>query len=164
MPVLKNGSRNTKHLAHTSLARPVLEYESACWFPCWEGQINVLDWKRKKAVQFTNHTKVSAWENLAQRRTIARLCALFKACSGERASKAIRDKLRGPCYLSRINHVGKIRDRKQRKVIGKYSFVNRTIRNWNQLPAEELGTFPFKPKIFRHRFKTAIINGIKRKE
>jgi len=66
--------------------------------------------------------------------------------------------------LSKINHVGKIRDRKQRKDIGKYSFVNRTIRNWNQLPAEELGTFPFKPKVFRHRIKTAIINGIKRKE
>jgi hypothetical protein len=32
-------------------------------------------------------------------------------------------------------------DRKQRTVIGNYSFVNRTIRNWNQLPAEELGTF-----------------------
>jgi hypothetical protein len=33
--------------------------------------------------------------------------------------------------------------------IGKYSFINRTIKNWNQLPAEGLGTFPFKHKIFR---------------
>ena len=30
--------------------------------------------------------------------------------------------------------------------IGKYSFVNRTIKNWNQLPAEVLGAFPCKPK------------------
>jgi hypothetical protein len=29
-------------------------------------------------------------------------------------------------------------DREQRTDIGKYSFVNRTIRNWNQLPAEAL--------------------------
>jgi hypothetical protein len=26
--------------------------------------------------------------------------------------------------------------------IGKNSFVNRTIENWNQLPAEVLGTLP----------------------
>jgi len=42
-----------------------------------------------------------------------------------------------------------IRDRKQRTDIGTYSFVNRTIKNRNQLPAEALGTFNCKPKIFR---------------
>jgi hypothetical protein len=45
--------------------------------------------------------------------------------------------------------------------IGKYSFVNRTIENWNQLPAEALGTFPCKPKIFRNRFRKASINRVK---
>jgi len=30
---------------------------------------------------------------------------------------------------------------------GKYSFVNKTIKNWNQLTAEALGTFPCKLKI-----------------
>ena len=59
MRVLKKGNRNAKPLAYTSLVSPVLEYESACWDPCREGQINVLDRKRKKAVQFTNHTKDS---------------------------------------------------------------------------------------------------------
>ena len=51
--------------------------------------------------------------------------------------------------MSRVDHVHKIRDRKLRTDIGKYSFVNRTIKNWNQLPAEALGTFACKPKIFR---------------
>ena len=63
--------------------------------------------------------------------------------------------------LSRVDHVRKIRDRKRRMVIGKYSFVNRTIKNLNQLPAEALGTFPCKPKIFRNRVRKAIINGMK---
>jgi hypothetical protein len=45
--------------------------------------------------------------------------------------------------------------------IGRYSFVNRTIKNWNQLSAEALGTFPCKPTIFRHRFRKAIINGVR---
>jgi len=48
--------------------------------------------------------------------------------------------------LSRINDVGKIRDRKQRKDIGKYSTVNRTIRNWNHLPAEKLGLSHLNPR------------------
>jgi len=56
------------------------------------------------------------------------------------------------------------RDRKQRTDIRKYTFVNRTIKNWNQLPAEALGTFPRKPKIFRNRVRKATINGVKRKE
>ena len=47
------------------------------------------------------------------------------------------------------------------KDIGKCSFVNRTIKNCNQLAAEALGTFPCKPKIFRNRIRKAIINGVK---
>ena len=95
---------------------------------------------QKKVAQFTNHTKDSDWETLAQRRTIARLWELFKAYSGERAWRAIRDRLRRADYLSRVHHIRKIRDRKQRTDIRKYSFVNRTIKNWNQLAAETLGT------------------------
>jgi len=51
--------------------------------------------------------------------------------------------------LSRADNVQKIRDRKQRMDIGKYSFVNRAIKNWNLLHAEALGTFLCKSKIFR---------------
>jgi len=109
---------------------PILEYGSACWDPC-RGQIIVLDRVQKKAAQFTNHTKDSDWETLAQHRMIAHLCALFKAYSGERAWKAICDRLQRPYYLSRVDHVWKIRDRKQRTDIRRYSFVNVTIKNWN---------------------------------
>ena len=87
MCVLKKGNKNTKSLANTSLVSPILEYGSACWDPCREGQINALDRVQKKAAQFTNHMKDSDWETLAQRRTIARLCALLKAYSGERLGK-----------------------------------------------------------------------------
>ena len=91
----------------------------------------MLDRVQKKAAQFTNHTKDSDWETLAQHRMIAHLCALFKAYSGERAWKAICDRLQRPYYLSRVDHVWKIRDRKQRTDIRRYSFVNVTIKNWN---------------------------------
>jgi hypothetical protein len=38
-----------------------------------------------------------------------------------------------------------MRARKQRPDIGKYSFVNRTITDWKELPAEALGTSPVNP-------------------
>jgi hypothetical protein len=108
---------------------------------------------QQKAAKFANHTTDSNWETLAQRRKIARICALFKAYTGERAWKAIGDRLQRPHYLSRVDHDQKIRNRKQRTDIGKYSFVNRTIQLWNQLPADALGTFPCKQSIFRKRVR-----------
>jgi hypothetical protein len=63
--------------------------------------------------------------------------------------------------LSRVDHVQKIRDRKQRTYIGKYCFINRTIKNWNQLPAKALGTFPKKKKTFRNRVGKAIWDEVK---
>ena len=43
---------------------------------------------------------------------------------------------------------------------GKYSFVNKTIKTWNQLPAEALGTFPCKIKIFRNTVRKVIIKRV----
>jgi hypothetical protein len=70
--------------------------------------------------------------------------ALFEACTGEGAWKTIGDRLQAPCYLSRVDHFWKIMARKQRTDVGKYTFVNRTITDWNQLPEEVLGTSPVK--------------------
>jgi len=70
----------------------------------------------------------------------------------------------GLYYFSRVDHVRKSRDKKQRTEIGNYSFVYRTIKDWNQLPAESLGTSPCKPKIFRKRAGKTIINVVKRKK
>jgi len=68
--------------------------------------------------QLRNHTKDSDWETLAQCGTIARLCALFRACCGEWTWEAIRE--RAYC-LGGADHVRKIRDGKQRTDIGKCS-------------------------------------------
>jgi hypothetical protein len=89
---------------------------------------------------------------LAQRRKTARLCALQKAYKGERAWINIRDRLHAPSYLSKVDHKWKIKARNQRTDIGKYSFVNRTIVDWNQLSEEEVGapdssTGSFRKKI-----------------
>jgi hypothetical protein len=64
MRVLKKGNRNTKRSTPRRADK-------------------AKDRVQKKDDQFTNHTKVSDWETLDQRRMITRLYALFKASSGE---------------------------------------------------------------------------------
>jgi len=156
MRIFKKGNSSTKSLAYTTLVRPILEYGAACWDPYREGQIYSLDRVQKKAVKFAYHMSESNWETLSQRRKISRICAVFKVYSGERAWRFIGDRLQRPNYLSRIDHDWKIRNRRQRTDIGKYSFVNRIIRLWNRLPAEILGTLPCKPSAFRKRVRKVI--------
>ena len=140
-----------------SFAGPILEYGAACWDPYREGQISALDKVQKKTAKFAHHTISPNWETLASRRELSRICALFKAYSGERAWKATGERLQKPHYLSRVDHERKIRSRRQRTDIGKYSFVNRTIQHWNQLPAEVLGILPCKPITFKKRVRKVII-------
>ena len=77
--------------------------------------------------------------------------------TGERAWKAIGDRLQRSHYLTGVDHERKIRSRRQRTDIGKYSFVNRTFQHWNQLPAEVLGILPCKPITFKKRIKKVVI-------
>ena len=157
MRILKKGNSNTKSLAYMSLVRPILEYGAACWEPYREGQISAIDRVLKKAVKFAHHRKSPNWETLASRRKLSRIYALFKAYTVERAWKSIGDRLQRSHYLSRVDHERKIRSRRQRTDIGKYSFVNRTIQHWNQLAAEVLGILPCKPIIFKKRVRKVII-------
>jgi hypothetical protein len=136
--------------------RPILEYGAACWDPYREGQIYALNRVQKKEAKFAYPMSEMNWETLSQRRKISRVCALFKAYSGEQAWKAIGDRLQRPNYLSRMDHEWKIRNRRQRTDIGKFSFVNRTIRLWNPLPAEILRTLTCKPSAFRKRVRRVI--------
>ena len=114
-----NGNSITKGSACMSLACPFLAYGASCWEPYMTGRINALDRVQKKAGKFANHTNDSGWETLTQRRKGARICSLFEAYIGEWTWKSIVDRLKGPCYLSRDDHDGKIRGRKQRTDIGK---------------------------------------------
>ena len=79
MRIAKKGNKNKKSLAYTSLVRPILEHEAACWDPHTECQISALDRVQNKAAKFAHHSGGSDWESLEQRREIAPMCALCKA-------------------------------------------------------------------------------------
>jgi hypothetical protein len=91
----------------------------------------------------------------------ARLCALYKAYNGERAWKDIGERLQGPYYLSRVDHCWKIRARMIRADVGRISFVNRTIAEWNRVPDGEIWTSPIKSHTFRKRIRKVKIRELK---
>jgi len=76
-----------------------------------------------------------------------------KAYTGERAWKAIEDRLQAPSYLNRVDRYWKIRARKQRTDIRKYSFLNRSVTDWNKLPEGATGTSHGKTRIFKTRVR-----------
>ena len=75
---------------------------------------------------------------------------------GIHQGKAIEIRLLKQCYLSRNEHNQKIRTTKERTDVGKYFFVNRTIKSWNQLTAGLLASFPCKLNTFRKKVKNAV--------
>jgi hypothetical protein len=84
------------------------------------------------------------------------MCALYKAYNGERAWKYIGDTLQARYYRSRLDHCWKIESRKIRTDVGKFSFVNRTIADWNRLPEGAIGTSLVKTHVFRQRIRKDI--------
>ena len=86
MRILKKGNNNTKRLAYTALGRPILEYGAVCWDP-HRGQVSVLNRVQNRAAKFTNNINESGWETLAQRRLIARICALLRHTPGDQLGK-----------------------------------------------------------------------------
>ena len=85
--------------------------------PYRECQISALDRVQNKAAKFTHHSGGSGWESLAQRRKTARMCALYKAYTGDRAWKAISDRLQAPSYLGSII-IGKSEPENKEKTSG----------------------------------------------
>jgi hypothetical protein len=93
MRVLKKENSSTRSLAYTTIIRPIPEYGAAWWDLYREEQTHALDRVQMKAAKFAFHMNESNWETLSQRRKMSRIGALFRAYSGERAWKAIGDRL-----------------------------------------------------------------------
>jgi hypothetical protein len=80
----------------------------------------------------------------------------LKAYTGGQAWKATGNRLLKPCYLSRGDHNWKNGTRKQRTDVHKFSWVNRTIKSWNQLPAGLLESFPCELNTSRKTVKNVV--------
>jgi hypothetical protein len=155
MHIVNRGNKNTKSLAYMSLVCPILKYGAACQDSYGECQISVLDRMQNKAAKFAHVSEGSDWESLTHRRKVTQMRALYIAYNGERAWKDIGDRLQVSHYPNRDDSHWKIRAREQR-TDGKFSFVNRTIVDWNQLPEGVTGFSPAKIHIFSKRVRKGI--------
>jgi hypothetical protein len=108
---------------------------------------------QNKTAKFAHHTGGPVWEPLVQRRRTARMCVLYKAYNRERVWKDIGGRLQTPYYRSRVDHSWKMRSREIRTDVGKFSFVNKTIADWNRLPKGAIGTSLVKTHVFRKRVR-----------
>ncbi len=140
---LKHSGKNLKEQAYISLVRPVLEYASIVWDPHTQKDIDRIEGVQRRAARFvcndySRHSSISQmmtelrWTPLKERRRDQRLTFFHRI---------VHDLVAIPSDIMHIN------SRKQRtshskciKMVAcktdtyKYSFIPRTIPEWNSLP------------------------------
>ena len=143
---LKFCPEKLKETAYLSLIRSVLEYGATIWDPHLAKDINSLEMVQRKAARFVKHdyrrtSSVTAmlaelgWKNLADRRRELRLALLYKVTNDLVAVPASSIGLTKPYTKTRANHKFKYRTLRANTNELKFSFVHRTIPEWNVLPA-----------------------------
>ncbi|KAJ4441903.1 hypothetical protein ANN_11763 [Periplaneta americana] len=161
MRILKKSNRKSKELAYKTLVRPIMECGAVGWGPYRQNQIDSIEKVQRKAAKYVKMgnghdeeiVKDLGWELLKSRRRKTRLTALFKAQMGHKAWNDIDARLATPSYLGRTDHIRKFKCRKQRTDVAKFSFVNRSIVDWNSLPAAIFQDGPLEINTFKERLR-----------
>ena len=142
---LKDCTKPVKSAAYTSMVRPTMEYASSVWDPTNRKKIGNLEKVQKRAARFvfnnytdrtpgcvTEMVESLKWEKLEERRKSNRLCMLYKIKNGlididsHQYIQANDSRTRGKDRL--------YQERTSSEAFGN-SFFPKTIRDWNQLPA-----------------------------
>jgi hypothetical protein len=153
---LFRASKRVKCLAYLTIVRPTLEYGSILWDPHQIYLIDAIEAVQRRAARYvcknfsrfdsvTQMISELGWEALSTRRYYARLKTMFKIICDNEAFKDLKVNLQPANYIGRHDHHCKIREINVSSDSEKYSFMCRTIRDWNMLPAS----------IFNHAYKTA---------
>ena len=143
--------RKVKEAAYFGLVRPILEYASQAWDPHTANLIDELEKVQRRAARFVSGnyhdytpgsmTKIIndlGWQTLEHRRKIDRLC-LFSKCLCTKV--VIPDSLLiRPRRSLRHMHNSHFIQLYARTNIYKFSFIPRTIVNWNSLPQTYVDT------------------------
>ena len=141
---LQISQQHIKAKAYTTLIRPQLEYAAAVWDP-WTGtKIDAVERVQRRAARyvFRDYDRYSSptamiqqlgWRSLEQRRADIRLAFLFKCIHGLVATDLSSDLVPQSRELRHGHSMSFIPITDTRNYIN-YSFLPRTIDQWNCLP------------------------------
>ena len=142
---LSTCDRKVKEAAYLGLVRPLLEYASQAWDPYTDNLSNEIEKTRRRAARFvtsdyqnyelgcvTKLLKHLGWKSLMNKREVDRLCLLKKGLDNNAILPL--DELSKPARKTRHVHNRYYTTIYARTNIFKFSFVSRTIRDWNNLP------------------------------
>ena len=157
---LWNCPKNVKEIAYTSLIRPTPEYASAAWPPFLTKDISALERVQRKAARFcsqnyngyasvTDMIRDFGWTTLETRRRQFRLTLMYKLNHGLIDIDRRKYLIQHSESRKRGGHQFKFRAPYANKDVFKFSFVPKTIADWNYLPEAivssiSLETFKYK--------------------
>lgn len=137
--------KHIKSNAYKTLVRPQIEYASTVWDPFTQENQNKIEMVQRRAARFVcnNYSREASvtamldelgWCSLKQRRTDQRLIMLYKIVNNL-IEVDIVNELKPHSRHSRNIHSNSFRVPLERKTYLKYSFLPRTLEQWNALPA-----------------------------
>ena len=144
---LKQCPKELRKTAYLSLVRSCSEYGAVIWDPHLAKDKEALEKTQNRAIRWvsglrprepTSITKLRKdlkWPTLEQRRQDIRLTYMYKIMNNEVAISRVDLGLEKSDSRTRAKHKFKLRELPARNDELKNSFVNRTIPQWNCLPA-----------------------------
>ena len=151
---LRNSPLEIKEHVYKQLLLPSIEYCSSIWDPYHQTSINRLEMIQHRAARFVlnrpwhrsnqNHDSITEmltylkWPSLQSRRTVARLTLLYKIVKKLIAIPENGLPLLTPVPSTRAQHSLKLMQLQSRVDIHKYSFLPRTIIEWNALQIPDI--------------------------
>ena len=162
MRQLRGTDNSIKEKAYKTLVRPIVEYAASVWDPFRIGNVKAMERvQRIAARRVTGRVKKSrvelnkkgeevivwesptemvnelGWNTLEERRKVDRLCNFKRVMEGVGGWAELHKKidLENGKVNSLRGHKKKVKVSRARTDVGKFSFLNRTSRDWNGLEA-----------------------------
>lgn len=161
---LRGCSSHVRNKAYTEIVKPTLEYASCIWDPHTKYQKEAIEKVQRRAAHkvlgkygrmysASEMIKDLEWKSLEDRRKFSKLCAVYKAQSGQPAWSEINKRLKAATFIGKNDHRNKLTVPRFRTEVGKNSFVGSATRIWNGLDKTVLTPLPNGIAVFKNRLK-----------